>query len=233
MKLPELRTVRMLTAFAVFVAVIVGHGVLGASADSVHYAGLVVRYGDGQMAYAYIGFSEDEINGIELLKRSGLDVVTVAFGGLGEGVCSIDEHGCPSTECRKRVCQGPSRDDPFWQYFRQSSPGQGDWQAMALGGSSTKVHDSDVDGWSWTGAAPELPPLSLADVAQLAGFDGTSFDGSGTPGTGAVLSREGSVAIDDGGQGLAGYMLAAGLILGGLTAALWRPMSHRRAKPVR
>src|SRR5215212_1014985 len=105
---------------------------------AISYAGVVVRHDDDRMAYAYVGFVESEINGIELLKRSGLDVVTVSFGGLGEGVCSIDEHGCPSTDCRKRVCQGPRDEDPFWQYFRQAEPGDGEWISMALGGSGTK-----------------------------------------------------------------------------------------------
>src|SRR4051812_18915609 len=77
------------------------------SAAPLHFAGVVVRHGDGVMAYGYVGFAEDKLNGIELLRRTGLDVVTVSFGGLGEGVCSIDEHGCPATDCRKRVCQGP------------------------------------------------------------------------------------------------------------------------------
>jgi hypothetical protein len=167
------------------------------SAAEIHYAGLVVRHDDARLTYAYVGFTEDEINGIELLKRSGLDVVTIAFGGLGEGVCSIDEHGCPSTDCRKRVCQGPKADDPFWQYFRQTAPGAGDWYALVLGGSATKVHDGDIDGWSWTGTEPGLPALTLAEIAARAGYDGTSFDGSATPAAGAVFRRQGSVTADD------------------------------------
>ena len=91
----------------------------------------------------------------------------IGFGGLGEGVCTIDGEGCPAADCRQRVCQGSGEDAPFWQYFRQRSPG--DWVALSLGASATKVRDGDIDGWSWTGHNPELPPLTIADVARFAG----------------------------------------------------------------
>jgi hypothetical protein len=189
-------------------------GLGGVSAASLNYAGVVVRYADGQMAYAYVGFPEEQINGVELLKRTGLDVVTVSFGGLGEGVCSIDEHGCPATECRKRVCQGPREDDPFWQYFRQASPGE--WKPLALGPSQTKVRHGDLDGWSWTHSDPGLPPLSLEKVAQLAGYDGTTFSGVAVGEPGAVFRREGFTQPRDESQGATTYLGAAGLFLGAL-----------------
>ncbi len=213
MMMPGCRCLHAIVALAALLVVTLGHGWSDASAATINYAGVVVRHGDGQMAYAYIGFEEAEINGIELLKRSGLDVVTVSFGGLGEGVCSIDEHGCPSTDCRKRVCQGPKPDDPFWQYFRQATAGGGDWTAMALGGSGAKVHNGDIDGWSWTGTTAQLPPLILAEVAQRAGYNGTSAAGSPASMPVAVFRREGVVATSDDGQSTAVYAAAAGVLL--------------------
>ena len=50
-------------------------------AQESNVAGLIVDYGDGRISYAVIPFDEDEINGLDLLNRSGLDVVTVGFGG--------------------------------------------------------------------------------------------------------------------------------------------------------
>jgi hypothetical protein len=176
-----------------------------------------VRYAHGQMAYAYVGFAEAEISGVELLKRSGLDVVTVSFGGLGEGVCSIDEHGCPASECRRRVCQGPRADDPFWQYFRQAGPG--DWQPLALGASQAKVGNGDLDGWSWTGGDPDLPALTLTEVAERAGYDGDAFVGEAPGEPGAAFRREGLSPPDDGGQRTLTYLAAAALLAGALGSA--------------
>ena len=74
--------------------------------DGIHHAGLVVRDAEGRITYAWVPFTEEEINGIELLRRSGIPVVTVGFGVLGEGVCSIAWQGCGVAECRRNVCQG-------------------------------------------------------------------------------------------------------------------------------
>jgi hypothetical protein len=104
--------------------------------------------------------------------------VTIPFGGLGEGVCSLEGEGCPASECRRRVCQGSGRDDPYWRYFRQQTPG--DWRPLLLGASATAVRDGDVDGWSWTAEAPNLPAVTIADVARLAGADAAA-GGEGVP----------------------------------------------------
>ncbi len=133
----------------------------------LHHAGLVVRHGDGRLTYAYVPFEEETMSGIDLLKRSGIPQVTISFGGLGEGVCSLEGEGCPAAECRRTVCQGPGANAPFWQYFRQNAPG--DWRPLTLGASSAKVRDGDIDGWSWTGRDAGLPAVSLEDVARLAG----------------------------------------------------------------
>jgi len=138
-----------------------------ASQDTLHHAGLIIRHGDGRLTYAYIAFREEEITGIDLLRRSGIEQVTIPFGGLGEGVCSLEGEGCPSSDCRRRVCQGADDSTPYWRYFRQQSPG--DWRALILGASATTVRDGDIDGWSWSPEAPNLPAATIADVARLAG----------------------------------------------------------------
>lgn len=210
-------------------ALLLGRSPTGHAAE-VNYAGLVVRHADGELTYAYVGFVEPEINGIELLRRSGLDLVTVAFGGLGEGVCSIDAHGCPASDCRKRLCQGPQADDPFWQYFRQSAPGVGDWSAVPLGGSANRVRDGDLDGWSWTGTSPGLPPLTLAEAAELAGYNGVSFDGSQAQGPGAVLRREGRVADEDGSLSILTTAFAIGLLVAALATTLLAVRSRQNRR---
>ncbi|MEA2511007.1 MAG: hypothetical protein QOJ59_494, partial [Thermomicrobiales bacterium] len=160
--MPALDRTRCLLA-ALLLAILAGAPVAG---EELHHAGLVVRHGDGRIVYAYVAFPEESISGVELLRRSGISLVTVGFGGLGEGVCTIDGEGCPAADCRKRVCQGSGDDAPFWHYIRQRS--HGEWVLLSLGASATKVRDGDVDGWSWTGGDPGLPALTLADVAHLA-----------------------------------------------------------------
>src|SRR6478735_7292611 len=160
---------RSLAILVTFLAVLLSGFSAGAGQAAAHEAALVVRHGDGAMTYAIVAFPEDEISGMELLRRSGISLVTVSFGGLGEAVCTLEGEGCSVGDCRKRVCQTGDPSSPFWQYFRQSSPGQ--WVAVPLGVSSAKVHDGDVDGWSWTGHDPGLPALSLGDVRSRMGVE--------------------------------------------------------------
>jgi hypothetical protein len=147
---------------------------------AVHHAGVVVREGYGSLTYAYVAFAEPAIDGIALLERTGLPVVTVGFGGLGDGVCRIGSDGCPVAECRRNLCQSGRADAPFWQYFRQQAAG--DWRALALGASATTVRDGDIDGWSWTAGAAMLPALTLDALRRLAGVD----DAAAAPAAGAI-----------------------------------------------
>ena len=142
--------------------------------DTWRHAGLIVRDGEGRVTYAWVPFQEDEIDGIALLKRSGIPVVTVGFGGLGEGVCAIAGEGCSVGECRRTVCQASGANAPYWQLFRQDPADPATWHWLALGGSATRVHGGDVLGWSWTGDTPQLPAITPEQLAQLAGAgDGT------------------------------------------------------------
>jgi hypothetical protein len=145
----------------------------------LHRAGLVVRHGDGRLTYAYVTFREESISSIDLLQRSGIPLVTVSFGGLGEGVCSLEGDGCGVGECRRRVCQGPRTDDPYWQFFRQEAPGE--WRWRNLGPSATRVHDGDIDGWSWTGEEPGLPAVTLSELATIMGIDESAIAARGEP----------------------------------------------------
>ena len=137
--------------------------------DELNHAGLIVRDGEGRMTYAWVPFEEEEITGIELLRRSGIPIVTVGFGALGEGVCSIGGEGCGVAECRRNVCQVSSANAPYWQYFQQDPGDPANWTWLPLGASSSKVEDGDVFGWSWTARDPALPALPAAEIASLAG----------------------------------------------------------------
>lgn len=137
--------------------------------DTLHHAGLVVRDSAGRLTYAWVPFPEEEINGIALLERSGIPVVTVGFGALGAGVCSIGGDGCDLATCRRTVCQASGADAPYWQYFQQNPDDPADWQWQALGASASDVADGEVFGWSWTSHDPGLPDFTPAQIAELAG----------------------------------------------------------------
>ena len=137
--------------------------------EGLNHAGLIVRDAEGRTTFAWVPFGEDEIDGIELLKRSGIPVVTVGFGALGEGVCSIGGRGCGVSECRRTVCQASGADAPYWQYFQQDAEDPARWVWQPLGPSASDVRDGDVFGWSWTANDPDLPALPAAEIAVLAG----------------------------------------------------------------
>ena len=100
--------------------------------------------------------------------------MTVGFGALGEGVCSIAGQGCGVAECRRKVCQASAADAPYWQYFQQDPGDPAVWHWQPLGASSSQVEDGDVFGWSWTASDPALPALPPREIASLAGAgDGT------------------------------------------------------------
>jgi hypothetical protein len=175
------------TVANVAVAVLIGGD--PAVAANPARAGLVIDHGDGRMAYAIVTFDEEEIPGAELIDRSGVEVTEVSFGGLGVAVCAIDETGCDIATCRKRVCQGPARDDPYWQYFVRSA--EGTWQVAALGLSGDSIADGGVRAFIWSAGVPDFPAPSIDEIARMAGQAG---DG------GVALTRyapDGSIADNE------------------------------------
>lgn len=204
---------RLLVGLLAVLAVgLAGMGAVAAG-EPLHHAGVVVRHGDGRLTYAYVAFPEQTISGIQLLQRTGIPLVTIPFGGLGDAVCEIADEGCPASVCGRRLCQGAGADSPFWQYFRQVSPGE--WQPLALGASATNVRDGDVDGWSWTDGKPDLPAVALADVAARAGVAHPAAEIAGSRPTPAVRTIYPAGVVPKparSGQGTTTYVAAAVLI---------------------
>ena len=130
-------------------------------------AGMVIAYGDGHVTYVYIAFLEASISAFELLERSGVPYVSVGFGGLGQGICSIGERGCGPDTCRRNLCQSRGPTAPFWHLFRQDALGE--WQFLALGASGTRVEHGDILGWSWTADKPELGVITLEELRNRTG----------------------------------------------------------------
>ena len=111
------------------------------SAQQPNQAGLVIRYGDGHLIYRVVEFSEPEITGIGLLVRSQLALVTSAYSGMGQGVCSFDGEGCPLGNC---FCKSHTNHAFFWHYYRLNADGT--WSSMPFGPDSRKIHNGDIDG---------------------------------------------------------------------------------------
>ena len=188
-------------------------------AQSVGRAGLVVVHGDGRQAFAIVQFEGDSITAVEALERTGLEVTELSFGALGVAVCAIEGTGCNVTTCRRRVCQGPRPDDPFWKLFIRTDEGK--WQPAPLGISSESLGDGAVRALAWTGTEPRFPAYTIEEIAAKAGpVDGNGVALTRYEADGEVLSPG---AGGDGGipmAGLAAVALAA--ILGiGLVVRRW------------
>lgn len=135
--------------------------------DSAYEAGVIVDYGDDRITWIWIPFEEPETRLIDLLQSTELEMVTVGFGGLGEGVCQIDDTGCPVGDCRQRLCQTNSA-SPFWRIMRLNGD---EWVFSSSGVSGSVVNDGDIYALSWSSENPDLPVLDVEELAANAGAD--------------------------------------------------------------
>lgn len=121
-------------------------------------AGLVVLFSDGSVRSSCVAFEGESISGLELLQRSGLDVIAQVSGN-NAAVCKIGGDGCnyPAEPC---FCKfGGGQQGQYWAYWQQV---EGAWKYSAQGAGSVRVRDGDVNGWAWgtgnvqSGAQPPL-----------------------------------------------------------------------------
>jgi hypothetical protein len=125
-----------------------------------HRAGLVVVHGDGSVVSACVAFSEESISGVELLRRSGLEVTLDAYGGLGYGVCAIGDEGCSAgQDC---FCQCRSDPCAYWVYSHRNPDGS--WAISGTGANGWQVRDGDVDGWVWGDGSAAPPVITFEQV---------------------------------------------------------------------
>jgi hypothetical protein len=149
----------------VWLVLLGGGAFLGPAAPAraaLNGAGLLVRHGDGRLVVAYVEFAEPRISGVELLRRAGLTAV-LAPQGYGEAVCAINGEGCRADNCFCRSYGNPSF---YWRYYQ---PRDGRWVYAALGPSNRMLGDGDIDGWEWSSGGPQLPLLTIDEIAARAG----------------------------------------------------------------
>ena len=123
-----------------------------ARAATSHRAAVVVEV-NGVIHTAKVTFSTDWISGLDALRSAGFDPLARVFGGNGGAVCALDigatTIGCPAdNSCL--TCDAPR----YWAYFR-AVKGATSYTYSITGAGLTKVHDGDVEAWTWsTGTAP-------------------------------------------------------------------------------
>jgi hypothetical protein len=142
--------------------------------QTANRAGVVVRFSDGRVQTSCVAFNSESISGLDLLQRTGLDVIAQNSGGSA-AVCKIGADGCafPAEPC---FCKfGGGQQGQYWAYWRL---GGGAWQYSAQGASSRRVTNGDVDGWAWGSGSVQsgaLPPvISFEQICPAAPVEPTS-----------------------------------------------------------
>lgn len=117
-----------------------------------YQAGLIVQLSPDEVITQCVSFAEAQISGLDLLKRSGLEVASVEVASVdderyGAFICGIAGVGCPAERC---LCAYPPR---YWQYWLLGRTG---WQVSPVGASGRIVRDGDVDGWIWRSGMDDM-----------------------------------------------------------------------------
>ena len=128
-------------------------------ADSPNQVGLVVRLGDGETFTNCVEFEEEQINGLEVLSKAGLNIIYDIGGGLGSAVCKIENEGCdfPAEDCFCKCAGGANC--IYWSYWHLEN---GTWEYSQAGAGGYYVSDGDVEGWAW---GAELPQVAFDDIS--------------------------------------------------------------------
>jgi hypothetical protein len=116
---------------------------------ALHRAALVVQHSSGRVITRCVGFVEQQITGLQLIQRSGVQFQAQTFGSIGTAICQLDNEPSPVPS----NCFGSG---PYWQYSHRTSTG---WQPSAVASSTWQVHDGDMDGWRYAGGSAQTPPV--------------------------------------------------------------------------
>ncbi len=142
-------------------------------AQSPFQVGLVVQV-NGQTITRCVTLSEDKPTGYDVLKDSGLDLIT-SIGGMGVAVCSIDGVGCPANDC---FCQSYSAPYYYWSYWHLQND---TWTYSSLGASNYFVAAQSVEGWIWGDGKTPPPVLNFASICNPTPSQTPSYTPSKAP----------------------------------------------------
>ena len=130
-------------AAAIAAALLAAHPVHAA----VHHAALVIQHSGGSVVARCVAFAEEQITGLQLVQRSGVEYDTQTFGSIGSAMCQLDREPSP-------VPPGCFGSGAYWQYFHREGGG---WQTSPVGASSSVLRDGDMDGWRYAVGSNQAP----------------------------------------------------------------------------
>jgi hypothetical protein len=117
----------------------------------------VIQHSSGQVLSRCVAFAEDQITGLQLIQRAGVEYQAQNFGSMGSAMCELDREPSPVPE----GCFGSSR---YWQYSHRVGGG---WQAASTGASTSMLHDGDMDGWRYAAGTGQTPGnLTIGSVCH-------------------------------------------------------------------
>jgi hypothetical protein len=107
----------------------------------------VIQHGDGKVLDRCVGFDSEQVNGEELMKKSGVQYQTQSFS-FGVAVCQIDREPAQFTQCLPAGA-------PYWALWL--AQGGATWTMPPTGVSGLTVKQGDALGWRYTPAAEPSP----------------------------------------------------------------------------
>ncbi len=125
--------------------------------EILSHVALVIDHNDGRRVVRIVPFHGETATGIQLLFRSGLDLVWRDYG-WGIAFCAIDGEGYPAETCFGNW------DEPFWQFSILNSENVFEW-SIEIGADSI-ARDHDVHGYFFGVYGTTQPPISRAEIFQ-------------------------------------------------------------------
>ncbi len=122
------------------------------------HAGLLIVGKDGAVATYCVAFEGEQLSGLELLQRAGLNP-EFKSGGLGAALCALEGMGCPAEDC---FCECKGTACNYWVYFHLQADGT--WNYSGVGAAGWTLRSGDVDAWVWGDGKTAHPPLALTDI---------------------------------------------------------------------
>ncbi len=122
-------------------------------------AALVIDHGDGSRMTRVVEFSGESLTGLQLLQRSGLEVITHETS-FGTSICAIGGEGQPAEDCFG---------DPDGRYWGLNILGEDNtWRASEVGVSDCVVVDNSVLGFIFAIYGTEQPTITREEIFEAA-----------------------------------------------------------------
>lgn len=162
MKSPFAGARRVLALGLLLLSLFLSQGYSLAQEAGPYHAGLVIVGEEGNVSTHCIAFEGEQLSGLELLQRSGLNP-EFKSGGLGAALCALEGRGCPVEDC---FCECKGAPCNYWVYFHLQADGT--WNYSGVGAAGRTLRSGDVDAWVWGDGKTAPPPLTFTDICPAA-----------------------------------------------------------------